>query len=252
MPVKPPVRDNNNARVEARTALCRELGKPEHADRRAQAGLLDEDLASIVADGEEAQAQDRLQHEDLAGQRKDQQDTLAAREDFENEYEALRRRLPAVIMNLTGNAATADLAGWLAAATFARFRIRTVTPPSVAGAPTAPPAAAERQRVLRGDRLSRAQSVSQFLQALLQPERAAIVEAMGRRGMARDRLSALARTADTLVAKLGDKALLKRSDATAREATAVGAQKEKWEACRRMVRSAVRGGPDLERLFASC
>ena len=39
--------------------------------------------------------------------------------------------------------------------------------------------------------------------------------------MDRDRLGALGRTAETLVGRLGDRAALKRADATAREAAAV-------------------------------
>jgi hypothetical protein len=251
MPDKPPVRNSYNARIDARTTVSQELAKAEHADRCARAGLLPADLLEIVRLGNEARTQDRLQHEDLASQRKDQQDVVRTRDTFEEEQEELRRRLPAVVLDLAAAPATEPLSRWLAAASFDRFRIRTATPP--AAAPSTPaPAAPDRERVAREDRLSRAQSATQFLQSLLQPERAPIVEALGRRGMGRERLETLGRTAETLVGRLGDKAVLKRSDATAREAAAVAAQKEKWDACRRMIRAAVQGHADLERLFAAC
>jgi len=247
---KTSTRDHHTQRIEARTSLAGELGKPEHAERRRRAGLVESDLATIVRTGAEAAVQDRLQHEDLAAQRQGQKDLLQAREIVETETEEIRNRLPAVIQDLAAVAATQALAGWLAVASFDRFRVREVTPAAPTGTPPAAPAAHE--RVTREDRMSRAHSLAQFLQAILQPERAAIVEALGQRGMNRDRLTKLAQTAETLVGKLGDKAVLKPAEATEREAAAVAAQKLKWEACRRMIRAAVRGNADLERLWAAC
>jgi len=244
-------------RVEARTTLARELGKDAHRERRAGAGLLDDDLAFVVRKGEEAQAHDREQREQLAANRQGVSEQLEARERFDTEQEALRDRLAAVALDLTQDAATRNLAGWLENAAFERFHIRIVrteTPPPATPATPEPPATPTdtRHRVRARDRLSIAQETTQFGRAILEPDRGPIVTMLGRRGFGRERLSALATTAEALVQRLGGRAMLQAAEATRLEAEAVAAQKERWEACRRMIRTAVSGNAELERLWAAC
>ena len=44
----------------------------------------------------------------------------------------------------------------------------------------------------------------------------------------------------------------KAAEATAREGAAVARQKQKWDANYLMIRAAVQGDPELEKLFAKC
>ncbi len=130
--------------------------------------------------------------------------------------------------------------------------------PGNCSSPSIPPEAATtpaepiRERVVRHDLLSRAQSLYQFTTMLLETSRAPIVERLAARGMDRDRLARRAAAAETLVGRLGDKAVLKATEATALEAEAVQNQKTRWDACRRMIRAAVTGHTDLQRPWAAC
>ena len=244
-------------RVAARTALARELGRDAHRDRRRDAGLLDDDLALIVTRGEEAQTHDREQRGQLAQNRQAVAEKLEARDRFDTEQEALRDRVAAVALDLGREAATRALAGWLENAVFERFQIGVVVAraeAAPAGAPAGGPVTAveTRRRVRARDRLSIAQQTAQFARAILAPDLGPIVLALDRRGFGRDRLQALAAAAEALVEQLGGKAVLAAAESTRLETEAVAAQKERWEACRRMVRTAVAGSSDLERLWAAC
>jgi hypothetical protein len=79
-----------------------------------------------------------------------------------------------------------------------------------------------------------------------------IVEALAARGMARARLAELAGQARALVDALGGLQKLRPQDATRLEAEAVTAQQTRWAACRRMIRAAVAGDPELSAAFAAC
>jgi ribosome-binding protein aMBF1 (putative translation factor) len=140
------------------------------------------------------------------------------------------------------------------ARTPARYRIRTAAvKPVEPGAGDAKPAEAKPQRefVQRFDRAARAEGTVQTVKSILEPAHAAVVDAFAKRGMSRDQLAQFAKVATDLVADLG-KSGMKASEFTRLEAEAVSAQKQRWDACKRMLRKAVAGNPELERLFAAC
>ncbi len=224
------------------------LLEPVHAERRKKVGLLDDDLKWIRDKGREAADLDRRQRVELAGQKQGMTERLENRDRVDEEAEGLRNRIPAVILNLAADPTTKALAGWLQAAAFDRLRVRIVPASGETGAT----ADATRDVVDRRDRLSIAQSISQFVQSLLEPERAPIVDALARRDMGRERLEALSADAQALVEALGGKEVLTPADATRAEAAAVAAQKERWDACRRMIRAAVQGNDALQKLWTAC
>lgn len=226
-------------RVEARAALARELLKTKHRARRSEVGLLEEDLEFIAERGKEALEEDRIQREEIAGQRQEMKQKLAVRDRFDAEQDALRSLLPAVLYELKA-AGKSDLAGWLEQVSFERFRLRPVQ------------GAGDRQAVEKRDRLTIAQQAVQLLAALFEPGREEVIAALARRGMNRERLQAMKDTAERLLGELGGKLSLRASEATEREARAVSLQKERWEAVRRLVRAAVTGDAELERMFARC
>ena len=226
-------------RVEARAALARELLKDKHRARRSEVGLLPEDLEFIAEQGREALEQDRIQREELAGQRQQMKQKLAERDRFDAEMDGLRNLLPAVIFDLKAAGKT-ELAGWLEQVSFERFRLR-------------PTAVAEgKEAVAKRDRLSLTQQAVQFLASVFEPGREELLAALARRAMNRERLQALKDTAERLLGEAGGKLSLRASKATEREAQAVALQKKRWEAVRRLVRAAVAGEEKLERMFASC
>jgi hypothetical protein len=167
-------------------------------------------------------------------------------------------------LDLEADPSTSAHATWLRSVSFERFRV--VTPRTEATAATAtategweadgtdrvaeqPPV---KQRTARVDRLSRSQTLAHLGRSLLEPERAPILAAFERRGFARDRISQMVDRADGLVARMSSGQRFVRPDATQLEADAVAAQKRTWEACRRMIRAAVAGEPNLEKLWAAC
>jgi len=100
---------------------------------------------------------------------------------------------------------------------------------------------------------NRFRAIAQFAQSLLEEGREPIVEALAARRMDRTRLTDLARDAAALADALGGKVVRTASEWTALEADAAKAQKEKWDACRRMLRAVVRAHPDkLNQLWTHC
>lgn len=254
----PSVSTHFTARIRARSTVARTLREPEHASRCADAGILDADLAVIQTKGEEAETHDRKQHEEMARQKHDMAESIKSRDAFDAESDQLRDRLPAVGADLASHKTTADLAGLLAALTFEQFRIRIL--PTKAPQPTPDPAAdaapvavkPSRERVTRQDRLARTQAVVNLTAALLDPERAPVIKALSSRGFDLKRLKALHATAQDLAERLGGKVALQTSEYTQLETDAVAAQKERWDACKRMIRRAIQGSPKLEGLWAAC
>lgn len=242
-----PSRCNFTARVAARTQLARELRKPQHAGRVNGAGLLDDDLGVIETEGEKAERHDREQHAALADQRAALVSSAQRWRDLLTQEEALRNRLPAVIRDLDADAATRVHAVWLDNVTFDRYRIRTR--PAAEGEQRAEP---KRERVARGDKVSAAQGLVHFTGELLDDDRSPIVAAFERRGIDRDYLVKMGGDAEALVADFGKSSKMTSPEASRLETEAVMAQKERWKACRRMLREAVAGDPTLERLWAAC
>jgi len=245
-----------NSRVQARTILAKLLRSPTYSDLLAKAGLCEADLATIQENGERAEQYDRKQHDDLGAQR--QTIAVAAEEgrQFEEEKEHLRNRVTAVIADLK-NTDPAQ-AGWLASVAFDKMRVVVRDPAVQPGAapidPNAPAAPAKpvKEMVERRDRYARTLAAAQFSAALLEPERKAVVKAMAKRGFPERRLQTFHALAQGLTDRLGGVENLKASDFTRLESEAVTAQKLHWDACRRMIRVAVQGDAELERLWAAC
>ena len=242
-----------NSRVQARTVLARKLRSPTYSDNLAKAGLCEADLTTIQENGERAEQYDRKQHDDLGAQR--QTIAVAAEEgrQFEGEYEHLRNRIPAVVADLKST--DPALAGWLTSVAFETMRVVVRDPALQPGAdPNAPAAPAKpvKEMVERRDRYARTLAAAQFSAALLEPERKSVVRAMAKRGFPEKRLQAFHALAQSLTDRLGGVENLKASDFTRLESEAVTVQKLHWEACRRMIRVAVQGDAELERLWAAC
>ncbi len=237
-------------RVHARTTLAETLGEARCAARATQAGLLPADLRRIVEFGRAAETADREQQEKLAERTHERQQLRDLRDHVDELVGALRNRTPAVVLDLATNPETQPLARFLDNLGFDRFRVRTL--PAEPAADGAAPAAPVRVQVAREDRLTQAQAAEQFATALSTPERAPIVEAYARRGFSRDTLQTLAAEAGRLAGAYTGATHGLPIEATAREAAAVAAQKQLWTACRRMIRQAVQGEPELEALYAAC
>jgi hypothetical protein len=231
--------------VRSRTLLAKELKKPEHAERIAKAGLVERDLTAIEASGEDAERYDREQHTDLADQRGALVQARARRLKIAAEEEGVRNRIPAVIEDLAADPATSSLGVWLDNVGFERFRLRTTSKTEVGVEEKST------ERVVRTDQTSRAQELLHFTRALLEPARAPVVDAFAARGFGRERLAQLASDAEAMAASASTEKLA-RPDATDLESQAVIRQKKQWDSCRRMLREAVEGNPELERLFAAC
>lgn len=250
MTQKQPIRNQFVFRVESRTTLARTLLGVDRLERAKAVGLLPADLDAIVRAGLAAKTYDGAQREDLAGQRAQLGANRASWEDFSADIDAFRTRAPLVVLDLAKEPATAPLAVWLDGDVFARFRIRTLPESETPAAEPAP--APARQRVARSDRYGFALSMQQLLGAILKPEREAIVAAFAARGLDRGALSDLHAAASAFAEGLGGAGRMQRAEATRLEAEAVAEQKRLWDACRRAIRAAVVGDPELERLYAAC
>lgn len=232
-----------DTRVENRTKLAKAL-KTKLA-RATAAGLLEEDLDGIAKHGDDAIEADREQKAQLAqddGTRSERASTMRS---ILERGDALRDRIPAVVFALRkGNQSAA--AAFLAALSFSRFRLRDLGPidPEVA----AQPEVRAVERVEREDKLTLLNGLAQLAKTLLPSE--PIVAELAKRGIDRETLARLQTDAEAEWNR--GKNVRKAAEATAREAEAVKAQKELWDAHRRMIRAAVKGDADLERLYAEC
>jgi hypothetical protein len=158
-----------------------------------------------------------------------------------------------VISDLAASESTRSLAAWLQTVAYERFRVRvTVVPAEKNALDAETDATTTRERVVREDLYHRIQAAAQFVGALLEPARAPVVEALESRGLDRAFLVKLGQDASRIAETLGGKALLTPSSATQKEAEAVVAQKARWSACRRMIRTAIQGDGELLQLWASC
>jgi hypothetical protein len=251
-------------RVGARVTISKTLLRPEHEKRRDDIGILERDLNEIILHGEEAARQDLLQNDALAGQFSDFEAIRDQRADIETFSEKLRNCLPAVAKDMIKNPETRQLGRWLSKVSFDRFRL--VLPPenepveAVESTAEAAPSsdaseaasAPQGTMVQRRDRLSAARALLGLTVALLAQDREPIVEALAERKIPKDKLEWLRDESSTTVDNLGGALRLKAVEHTQLESDAVGRQKEAWEACRRMIRNAVKGNPDLETLWAKC
>lgn len=230
-------------RVKNRTDLARRL---KGTDRAKAAGMKDADLEVIITAGTEAKEADIDQKNQLA----DNHTELVERADRTDEIlqrgEALRIRLPAVIDTLLEGGHKA-IATFLVALTFTRYRTRKLPPidPELAESEEV-----KRVRVERQDKPAQLEALANFTKSLLRPERALIVDELASRGMDRAALEQL--HADAEAESLLGKNQRKKAEATAREAEAVARQKKKWDANYLMIRAAVQGDDELEKLFAKC
>jgi hypothetical protein len=124
--------------------------------------------------------------------------------------------------------------------------MRDIPPPDPALA--ADPAVKKVERVEREDKLTRLDGLANLVATILTREK--LVAELTARGLDAAALTAL--QVDAAASARAGKNTRKAADATAREAEAVRKQKGAWIANRRMIRKAVRGNPELERLFAEC
>lgn len=106
------IHDSYTSRIAGRTAMAKELKKPEYSDAIKVVGILQTDLDQIVAYGEKAEQFDRQQRDKLASQRQGMKTKLDLRNHVDSEEEEFRNRLPAVILDLSKKVETALLAGW--------------------------------------------------------------------------------------------------------------------------------------------
>lgn len=229
-------------RVLKRSQLAKKLTGTERAKN---AGLKDGDLGVIVSAGEEARAADTEQSAQVA----DQKSTLVERADRTNEIltrgEELKIRVPAVIDTLLETGHTKE-ANFLIALAVARYRTRSLPPvdPEVAELPEVKSV----KRVEREDRPAQLEGLAKLTKILL--TRPLIVDELASRGRDRAALEQLHTDADAEF-QLG-RNRLRAAEATKREAAAVARQKTKWDANRAMIRAAVQGDDELEKLFAEC
>lgn len=244
--------DRYTKKVGARTETVKELRKEKHADRIKKAGLLDPDLAPIQTHGEDAARYDRLQREQIAAQAADNKELFATRDRVAGEMENVRNRLPAIIGMLDDAEATRKLAAWLAGLSFSKLRLKVSTREVPEGEAEAPKTETVKEMVERRDWPSWAEANKNFIDAVTEPGREAIVDAFAERGMPRDRLVRISTDCARLTATLGGTGRNKAVEATALEADAVAAQKVAWNRCKRMIRQCVEGDADLEHLFNRC
>jgi hypothetical protein len=106
--------------------------------------------------------------------------------------------------------------------------------------------------VQRRDLLSSARALLGLTQALLAKGREPIVAALAERKLPKEKLEQLRDDSSASVDNLGGALRLKAVEHTQLESDAVGRQKKTWEACRRMIRNAVKGNDELEKLWAQC
>lgn len=241
--------DNWTPRVDSRVKLADTL-LSSHLQRIQAAGLLASDLEEIRDQGLACRQADREQKAELAelltrqSERRETDSVTFARED------ELRDRLPLVARDLerAGNKAQAR---WLGHVTFARYRLREVTPPPGDALSDAEKAELDKYvRVERADVFSRMNGLDALCEALLAPERAPIVAALNARGFGTEALTAV-KNAAAAIAAAGPNHLAAAS-ATQRETAAATAQRKAWSEARRAIRKACAGDDKLERLLASC
>jgi hypothetical protein len=219
-------------------------------DKYLAAGILESDLQTIIREGRLAEAADAEQKEQLAegaairAGRKSEIDALLVKEQL------LRSVAIAVVHDLLpGHPAQAR---FLRSLSFARFRVRELAQP--AGDPdasaddTAEVKAVE--WVEREDQMTRARNLGRYCQALLRPGREVVRDQFAARKIDTAMLEQITRDAAAF-ADAG-RNTIKAAEATAREATAVAAQKATWRAVRRLVRVAVRGDRALEAKYTEC
>lgn len=242
--------DTYNDKVKGRTAIGEALQTTYRA-RAAEVGLLDEDLDVIVTQGRIAAQADAEQQMQQAEQSADISLKAADIADALERETALRARVPAVVHDLEA-AGLARLALVLRRVSFERFRVQELKPPADAPPPTEEEAAELKRlaRVAREDHVTRLNGLAQWIEAMRAPGREAIVEALARRGLSADALTALETDARTL-ARQG-RNVRQRLASTTREAAAVEAQRTRWNAVRRLVRLAARREPALAALLAAC
>lgn len=230
-------------RVGARAELAKAL--KTKLSRAIAVGIKESDLDIIAVEGDKAREADREQNEQLA----DVEANIKARSERDASILErglhLRDLLPAVIYSLEQAGHRTD-ATFLGALTFSRFRMRDVPPPDPALADD--PAVKKVERVEREDKQTRLAGLANFVATIL--TRPNIVAEYAARGVDEAWLEALRADADA-AARAGRNVRL-AAEATAREAEAVQKQKAVWNANRRLIRKAVKGDPELERLFAEC
>ncbi|MDX9721913.1 MAG: hypothetical protein RBU37_14285 [Myxococcota bacterium] len=258
MEVTPTKYDQFNDRIAAKGNLAEALLQPKHETRRNEAGLQDQQLLRVVELAHEAAKFDNLQRLDFARQSEENQALLARRNELAADRKAIQSRLPAIIEDLAHNPETATQAGILARVGFQRFRMRSVAlsddeaskleleDQSSDDDNDAQPQL-KRKRVARTDWRARAQADAALAQALL--DSPAVVEAFAARALPLERLQRFAANAQDL--GKSDARLL-RSDYTELEAKAVAELKALWKIQYRMIRVAIAGAPELEKLYSAC
>lgn len=229
-------------------------GLLEQPERLRRAKLLAREVQVVVDEGRKAEIADAEQKEQLAegdvarSARSSTTKTLLARET------ELRNVMAAVVDDmLDENQALAD---WLARLSFARFRIRELASKTRSGEPKEGEPTPEDQEIREVERVklenhgARALGLGRFCRAILKPGRELVVDKLAEREITRVELEQLAADAEA-VSEAG-RNIRRAAEATARESTAVAAQRRKWAAIRRLVAVAVRGDAALEAKFAEC
>jgi len=220
-------------------------GRLKGTERAHEKGLKDVDLEVIQTAGEEARQADIEQRAQLTDQHTD----LVERADRTNEILArgdeLKMRLPATADTLLEAGHTKE-AAFASAITFSRYRMRGLPPVDAETAEL--PEVKLVKRVEREDKPAQLEGLANLTKVLL--TRPLIVAELTSRGFDQAALEQLHADADAEF-RLG-RNRLKAAEATKREAEAVALQKRKWDANRAMIRAAVQGDPELERLFAEC
>ncbi len=230
-------------RILARGELAKALkSKPERA---AQAGIKESELDVIAVEGDNAREADREQNVQLAENELEYQDRSHREAALLASGDALRNRMPAAIQSLLDDGHVDD-GKLLSALSFSRFRLRDLPMPDPSLADD--PRVKKVERVEREDKHTRLAGLASFVATIL--TRDAIVAELASRGMDREALTALHAEADAAV-RAGQN-VRRVAEATAREAEAVRKQTDKWKAVRRMIREAVRGDDELEKLYAQC
>jgi hypothetical protein len=242
--------DTYNDKVKARTAIAEAL-QSTHRTIAGAVGLLDDDLAVIVSEGQNAARADAEQKTQQAEQSADMSLIAAEVAGLLSRETALRARIPAVVLDLEA-AGQQRLALFLRRLGYERFRVKELEPPADAPAPSEDEAAALQRvvRVPREDHPTRLLGLALWIEAMRAPGREAIVEALARRGVSASDLADLGAQA-RLLAERG-RNVRQPVPATAREAAAVAAQRTRWNAVRRLVKLAAARDSSLAALFAAC
>lgn len=211
------------------------------------------DIDTVVTSGMAAHQADREQQEQLAEQAAGRKGRSVNAAEVSAREGLLAATLPAVIDDLT-QAGELDMARFLARLSFARYRIRVASTP-VDRPPTGEGAVDDGEvrkveRVEKSDLATRADGLAALCAALRKPGRERIVAELTARGIDAAALEQLERDA-TEVATQG-RNTPRPVEATAREREAVLRQRQKWSAIRRLVKRAVEGDSELERLYRAC